>query len=139
MLIMSGGNDAMKAYRYHTLREKPELMPAAAEWFHQKWGIPAEAYRTCMDSYLRNATELGWYLCLAEERIIGGLGVIENDFHSRRDLTPNICAVYTEEEYRRQGIAETPCSMRHCSGRPLRISELCLTRIILTVYYMIIC
>lgn len=98
-------NDPMKAYRYHTLREKPELMPAALEWFHRKWGIPAEAYRACMDSYLRNETELGWYLCLAEERIIGGLGVIENDFHSRRDLTPNICSVYTEEEYRRQGIA----------------------------------
>ena len=58
-------------------------MPTAAEWCHRKWGIPAEAYRTCMDSYLRNETELGWYLCLAQERIIGGLGVIENDFHSR--------------------------------------------------------
>ena len=37
--------------------------------------------------------------------MIGGLGVIENDFHSRRDLAPNICAVYTEEEYRGRGIA----------------------------------
>ena len=38
-------------------------------------------------------------------QIVGGLGVIENDFHDRKDLTPNICAVYTEETYRCQGIA----------------------------------
>ncbi len=31
--------------------------------------------------------------------------MIENDFHPRKDLAPNICAVYTEETYRKQGIA----------------------------------
>lgn len=31
--------------------------------------------------------------------------MIENDFHDRKDLAPNICAVYTEKEYRNQGIA----------------------------------
>ena len=41
----------------------------------------------------------------AVDRIVGGLGVIENDFHDRKDLAPNICAVYTEEAYRRRGIA----------------------------------
>ena len=35
----------------------------------------------------------------------GGLGVIKNDFHDRKDLTPNVCAVYTEKEYRCKGIA----------------------------------
>ena len=39
------------------------------------------------------------------DRIIGDMGVIENDFHDRKDLTPNVCAVYTEEAFRRQGIA----------------------------------
>ena len=38
-------------------------------------------------------------------RIVGGLGVIKNDFHDRKDLCPNVCAVYTEEEYRCKGIA----------------------------------
>ena len=37
--------------------------------------------------------------------IVGGLGVIENDFHDRKDLAPNVCAVYTDETYRKQGIA----------------------------------
>ncbi len=36
---------------------------------------------------------------------MGGNGVIENDFHERKDLHPNICAVYTEEGYRGRGIA----------------------------------
>ena len=40
-----------------------------------------------------------------KDEIIGGLGIIENDFHNRKDLTPNICALYVEEEYRSQGIA----------------------------------
>ena len=88
-----------------TLRDYPELKKAAAEWFHDKWGVPAQAYLECMEAYLNEETEYGWYLCLDEEHITAGLGVIENDFHDRKDLTPNICAVYTEEAYRRQGIA----------------------------------
>ena len=58
-----------------------------------------------MDAYISGGTELGWYLCLDGDRIVGGLGVIENDFHERKDLTPNICAVYVEESHRRRGIA----------------------------------
>ena len=95
----------MKEYRYITLREEPSFEDAAAEWFHSKWGIPKEAYLECMDAYLNGETEYGWYLCLDGEKIVAGMGVIENDFHDRKDLTPNVCAVYTDEAYRCQGIA----------------------------------
>ncbi|MCI8946243.1 MAG: GNAT family N-acetyltransferase [Lachnospiraceae bacterium] len=95
----------MNDYTYITLRQRQQLKKRAAEWFHSKWGISQEAYLECMESYLNNETEYGWYLCLDGNRIIGGLGVIENDFHDRKDLTPNICAVYTEEVYRCKGIA----------------------------------
>ena len=88
-----------------TLREKEEMKETAASWFHDKWGVPKEAYLECMDSYISRETDLGWYLCLDGEKIVGGMGVIENDFHDRPDLTPNVCAVYTEPEYRGQGIA----------------------------------
>ncbi|MDN6735791.1 MAG: GNAT family N-acetyltransferase [Tetragenococcus koreensis] len=37
--------------------------------------------------------------------IIAGAGVIENDFHKRKDLEPNICALFVEKDYRNQGIA----------------------------------
>ena len=91
--------------KYCTLREVPELKMSAAAWFSSKWGVPTEAYLECMDSYLNHETELGWYLCLDDDKIVSGLGVIENDFHDHKDLSPNICAVYTEAEYRCQGIA----------------------------------
>ena len=95
----------MKAYEYISLKEAPEWKMPAAEWFNSKWGVPKEAYLECMDANLNGETEYGWYLCLCDGQIVGGLGVIENDFHDRKDLTPNICAVYTEEKYRCQGIA----------------------------------
>ena len=90
---------------YITLREKPEWKTRAAEWFHGKWGVPTQAYLACMDAYLKGETEYGWYLCLDGGKIVGGLGVIENDFHDRKDLAPNICAVYTEKDHRCRGIA----------------------------------
>ena len=95
----------MKNYQYIDLREKPELVDSAASWFNSKWGVPKEAYLECMTDYLSRNTELGWFLCLDESSIVGGLGVIENDFHDRPDLTPNVCAVYTEESHRGRGIA----------------------------------
>lgn len=95
----------METITYITLRERPELKSDAAQWFHQKWGVPVDAYLACMDAYLANETEYGWYLCLDGDKIIGGMGVIQNGFHDRKDLAPNVCAVYTEEDYRCRGIA----------------------------------
>ena len=95
----------MNQYLYITLKERPELIDQAAEWFHSKWGVPKEAYFDCMTAYLNDETAYGWYLCLDNDKIVGGLGVIENDFHRRKDLTPNVCAVYTEEAHRGKGIA----------------------------------
>ena len=93
-------------YKIIKIADKPELKDLAAEWFHNKWGIPLSAYQESIaDSLKEGAVVPSWYVCLDGENIIGGLGVIENDFHDRKDLTPNVCAVYTEEEYRGQGIA----------------------------------
>ena len=95
----------MEDLRYVTLRQRPELMRAAAAFFHSKWGVPEDAYLACMEPYLRGETPYGWYLCLDGDRIVAGMGVIENDFHERPDLRPNVCAVYTLEDYRCRGIA----------------------------------
>lgn len=95
----------MSQFTYLTLRQRPQLKEHAADWFHQKWGVPTKAYLACMNDHLDGATEYGWYLCMDGDKIVGGLGVIENDFHDRKDLTPNVCAVYTEPDYRCNGIA----------------------------------
>ncbi|MBQ7251823.1 MAG: GNAT family N-acetyltransferase [Kiritimatiellae bacterium] len=95
----------MPPYRFVSLREVPGLEAAAAAWFHGKWGVPEEAYRACMDGYLAGKTDYGWYLCLDGDEIAGGLGVVGNDFHERKNLAPDICAVWTEESHRSRGIA----------------------------------
>ncbi len=90
-----------------SIRDCPELMERAAHWFSQKWGIPVEAYLESMSRSLApDGAVPAWYVLLDEAgEILAGLGVIENDFHKRPDLTPNICAVYVTEGCRKQGIA----------------------------------
>lgn len=88
------------------LREHRELLDRAAEWFHKKWGIPLEAYRDSMEQCRKGGGPVPqWYTAVDGDELVGGLGVIENDFHDRKNLTPNVCAVYVEEAYRCQGIA----------------------------------
>lgn len=92
--------------QYIKIREHSELADRAAEWFHSKWGIPLEAYKESIEESLKNSCVVPqWYVAMDGDNIVGGLGVIENDFHNRKDLTPNVCAVYVEEEYRCRGIA----------------------------------
>lgn len=94
------------AYELIRLVDRPDLKERAAQWFHEKWDIPLEAYRESIEECLKQKSVVPqWYLAMEDSQIIGGLGVIENDFHDRKDLAPNVCAVYTEEAKRGQGIA----------------------------------
>lgn len=94
-------------YALISLQNNPKILLKAAKWFHQKWNIPLEAYLTSMQECLQSKNPIPqWYLVLDKEKIIAGMGVIENDFHKRKDLTPNVCALYVEETYRCQGIAK---------------------------------
>lgn len=88
------------------IRKHGEMADEAAEWFHSKWGIPLEAYAESIAACLEGRSSVPqWYAAVQGGKIVGGLGVIENDFHDRRDLAPNVCAVYVEEAYRCRGIA----------------------------------
>ncbi len=96
----------MKRYKMIKIREHRGLKEQAAKWFHQKWGIPEKAYLESMEECLKNVAAVPqWYIVMDEQKIIAGLGVIDNDFHDRKDLAPNVCAIYVEEEYRNQKIA----------------------------------
>ncbi len=96
----------MSEFKIKMLRQQPQLKNQMAAWFHSKWGIPQEAYLESMDECLAGKAAVPqWYCAFNGDKIVGGLGVIENDFHNRPDLAPNVCAVYVEEDYRCQGIA----------------------------------
>ena len=96
----------MESYEIWKIREHGELAEQAASWFGEKWGIPKEEYRESMEACLRGTSPVPqWYVVMDGERIAAGIGVIENDFHDRPDLTPNVCAVYVEEAHRCRGIA----------------------------------
>lgn len=94
-------------YRLVLLRNEIEMTDRAAQWFHEKWGVDKSAYLDSMaECQADKSGRVQWYLLMDGDAIISGMGVIENDFHERKDLAPNICAVFTEEQYRGQGLAK---------------------------------
>lgn len=93
-------------YRIVSLADKPEMKDQMADWFSKKWSVPLDAYIESMNECLSGKCAVPqWYVAVEDGRIIGGSGVIENDFHNRKDLTPNVCAVYTEPDKRCKGVA----------------------------------
>ena len=89
------------------LRNRPGLCGPAAAWFSGKWGIPEAEYRRSMEGMLQKSAAVPqWYVTLGGQgEILAGAGVIENDFHNRKDLSPNLCALFVEAPCRCQGVA----------------------------------
>lgn len=103
------GQSMKNSYKkFVKIREHADDIPQAAMWFHERWQIPWIAYEESMNICYRKGKGVPqWYLLLHEQgHIIAGIGVIENDFHPEKEYTPNVCALYVEEAYRRQGYAK---------------------------------
>lgn len=89
--------------RIVSVREQPGIAQAAISYFQERWATPESApvYEDCIMSSLTASAPLPhWYLLLDGDRIAGGAGLITNDFISRMDLYPWLCALYIEPEYR---------------------------------------
>jgi len=90
------------------LRKQPEYQDVAIRYFQKTWGseVSNEVYVDCISHCLTTANPLpNWYLLRDGDQVIGGAGLITNDFISRMDLWPWLCALYVAEERRRQGHA----------------------------------
>lgn len=89
------------------LRENSSLKDKAAQWFSQKWNISFEEYMESITQCIEKKSGVPqWYIILNDSQdIIAGVGVIENDFHNRKNLSPNLCALFVEQPYRNHGIA----------------------------------
>lgn len=86
-----------------SVRENPEIIHKAISYFQLIWANPKsmKVYEDCILNSLDSDNGLPqWYLLKDEEKIIGCAGLITNDFISRMDLFPWLCALYIEPSYR---------------------------------------
>ena len=93
--------DRVEHSRLVSSRREPGRLEEFIAFFAGRWGNEA-IYRNCMESSIGSGSLLPqWYLL--EERggeVIGGAGLITNDFISRMDLWPWLCSLYIEEAWR---------------------------------------
>lgn len=92
-------------YKIINVKDHKEYKDKAASFFASKWNIEKSEYLKSIEESFTSTTYPMWYLAIENGTIIGGVGVIENDFHERKELSPNVCALYVEENRRNLGIA----------------------------------
>ncbi|MCL2662580.1 MAG: GNAT family N-acetyltransferase [Oscillospiraceae bacterium] len=114
------------------IRERPEWLELAADYFSSRWNIDRQLYHDSISDSLTTVDALPrWYLMLrnavlqnsglyntelhnakprnfdiTEDNIIGGFGLIDNDFMVRTDLYPWMCALYIEPAERGKQLGE---------------------------------
>lgn len=89
------------SYKIIGIRENPEFAEQAIQYFSERWGIEERIYRDSIANSLTTSSKLPrFYLITESNRVIGGFGLITNDFISRQDLFPYLCALYIEEDKR---------------------------------------
>lgn len=85
-----------------SIRKNTEYKDIAIQYIQSRWSlVPPEMYEDCIIHCINAPTSLPqWYLLEKQGVIIGCTGLITNDFISRMDLYPWICALYIDEAYR---------------------------------------
>ncbi|PEW09257.1 GNAT family N-acetyltransferase [Priestia megaterium] len=91
------------------VREHVEYQDKAIQYIQNKWANEntLKLYEDCITHSLKTNNSLQiWYLLENRGEIIGCAGLISNDFISRMDLWPWVCALYIEEDYRGMSLGE---------------------------------
>lgn len=88
--------------RIISVRENPEYKDKAIQYFQNSWSEVAPIiYEDCISHSINAKDSLPqWYLLENNDEIIGCAGLITNDFISRMDLYPWVCAIFIEEKHR---------------------------------------
>ncbi len=88
-----------------SVRKNPEYKDQAIRYFQDSWSeVPPAIYEDCISHCLDAEQALPqWYLLEMEDEIIGCAGLITNDFISRMDLYPWLCAMFIDEQHRGNG------------------------------------
>lgn len=85
-----------------SVRENPEYKDRAIRYFQKCWkSVPPVIYEDCISHSVHSTKPLPqWYLLERNHEIIGCAGLVTNDFISRMDLYPWICAIFINAKYR---------------------------------------
>ncbi|NNE02883.1 MAG: GNAT family N-acetyltransferase [Eudoraea sp.] len=88
--------------RIVSVREQPEFEHRAITYFQNSWkSVLPVIYEDCISHSIHAKNSLPqWYLLEKEGELIGCAGLITNDFISRGDLYPWVCALFIEEKHR---------------------------------------
>ncbi|WP_333663801.1 GNAT family N-acetyltransferase [Chishuiella changwenlii] len=85
-----------------SLRENKEYLERGIQFIQESWNeVPPIIYEDCINHSINAEQPLPqWYLLEKENEIIGCAGLITNDFISRMDLYPWLCALFIKENER---------------------------------------
>ena len=89
-----------------SIRENPTYTDQAIAYFQKHWATKdtMKVYEDCIKNTKGSESILPqWYLLIDGENTIGCAGLITNDFISRMDLYPWVCALYINEDARGNG------------------------------------
>ena len=98
-----------------SVREAPEYTQRAIDYFQLRWANDSSkmVYDDCIRHCVDTPSPLPqWYLLMDGDTVAGCAGLITNDFISRMDLYPWLCALYIEPQYRgnrRSGLLMEKC------------------------------
>lgn len=85
-----------------SVREQPQYAPQIIAYLQQSWSeISPIIYSNCVNHCIGAANPLPqWYVLEKDGEIIGCAGLITNNFISRMDLYPWLCALFIDENHR---------------------------------------
>lgn len=85
-----------------SVRNTPEYKEKAIQYLQESWSeVLPIIYEDCITNCITAKQELPqWYLLEKNDELIGCAGLITNDFISRMDLYPWLCALFIDEKHR---------------------------------------
>ena len=78
-----------------SIHDNPAWLERAADFFSTSWNIDKQVYVDSMNESLSTERPVPrWYVMRRGENVIGGVGLIENDYMVRTDLCPWLCGLF---------------------------------------------